>query len=58
MYYLYCSCHRMNLTGDRKDISLSEVLFINPAVIHDATLVCKFIKEAMFLREHPSVDQN
>jgi hypothetical protein len=48
----------MNLTGDRKDISLSEVLFINPAVIHDATLVCKFIKEAMFLREHPSVDQN
>jgi hypothetical protein len=32
--------------------------FINPAVIHDAKLVCKFIKEAMFLREHPSVDQN
>jgi hypothetical protein len=32
--------------------------FINPALIHDAKLVCKFIKEAMFLREHPSVDQN
>lgn len=31
---------------------------INPAVIRDAKLVCKFIKEAMFLREHPSVDQN
>jgi hypothetical protein len=33
--------------------------FINPAVMHDAKLVCKFIKEAaMFLREHPSVDQS
>ena len=32
--------------------------FFNPVVIHDAKLVCKFIKEAMFLREHPSVDQN
>ena len=32
--------------------------FINPLLIHDAKLVCKFIKEAMFLREHPSVDQN
>ena len=32
--------------------------FINPALIHDAKLVCKFIKDAMFLREHPSVDQN
>jgi hypothetical protein len=32
--------------------------FFNPAVIHDAKLVCKFIKEAMFFREHPSVDQN
>ena len=31
--------------------------FINPAVTHDAKLVGKFIKEAMFLREHPSVDQ-
>ena len=32
--------------------------FIYPALIHDAKLVCIFIKEAIFLREHPSVDQN
>ena len=48
----------MNIYSTANSIAYKINDFINPAVIYDAKLVCKFIKEAMFLREHPSVNQN
>ena len=63
--HFLCQCPQCNLLRNEYDIPFINIYdfnqindFINPAVIHDAKLVCKFIKEAMFLREHPSVDQN
>jgi hypothetical protein len=57
--HFLCQCPQYNLLRNEYNIRFINIYdFINPAVIHDAKLVCKFIKEAMFLREHPSVDQN
>ena len=64
VHFLF-QCPQYNLLRNEYNIPFINIYdfnqindFINPAVIHDAKLVCKFIKEAMFLREHPSVDQN
>ena len=62
--HFLCQCPQYNLLRNEYDIPFIKIYhlnkindFINPALIHDAKLACK-IKEAMFLREHPSVDQN
>jgi hypothetical protein len=58
VHFLF-QCLQYNLLRNEYNILFINIYdFINPAVIHDAKLVCKFIKEAMFLRENPSVDQN
>lgn len=64
VHFLF-QCPQCNLLRNEYDIPFINIYhfnkindFINPALIHDAKLACKFIKEAMFLREHPSVDQN
>ena len=52
-------CPQYNLLRNEYNIPLINIYdFINLAVTHDAKLVCKFIREAMFLREHQSVNQN
>ena len=61
VHFLF-QCPQYNLLRNEYNIPFINIYdfnnndFINPAVmhVHDAKLVCKFIKEAMFLREHPS----
>jgi CTP:phosphocholine cytidylyltransferase-like protein len=55
VHFLF-QCPQYNLLRNEYDIPFINIYyfnkindFINPALIHDAKLVCKFIKEAMFL---------
>jgi hypothetical protein len=51
----FFQCPQSNLLRNEYDIPFINIYhfnkindFINPALIHDAKLVCKFIKEAVF----------
>ena len=65
VYFLF-QCPQCNLLRNEYDIPFINIYhfnkindFINPALIHDTTLVCKFIKEAKFLENiHQSTKTN
>lgn len=65
VHFLF-QCPQCNLLRNEYDIPFINIYhfnkindFINPALIHDAKLVCKFIKEAMFLENiHQSTKTN
>jgi hypothetical protein len=65
-YIFFFQCPQCNLLRNEYDIPFINIYhfnkindFINPALIHDAKLACKFIKEAMFLENiHQSTKTN